>query len=175
MLSDADGPSQDTGQSANGLRPGVRLALDWGKARIGVAACDAEGVLCYPVETVPNNKRALARLTELVRQYRPIELILGLPTDLHGRAGIAAQVMERVAQDLASQIGLPVRLSDERLTTALSARRLRQAGRGGARYREVIDQAAAVAILESSLASERRTGRPTGRLVEPPQDERRPR
>ncbi|MCL1841618.1 MAG: Holliday junction resolvase RuvX [Propionibacteriaceae bacterium] len=152
----------DTG---SGWRPGVRLCLDWGKARVGVAACDPEGLLAYPVETIPNDAHVIERVAQLVDEHRPIELVLGLPTDLRGKVGPAARAMFEVAATLVGKVPVPVRLVDERLTTALAGRGLTAAGQSGRGRRAVIDQAAAVAILQQALDMERRTGLPAGRLA----------
>ncbi|SER54538.1 putative holliday junction resolvase [Propionibacterium cyclohexanicum] len=149
---------------APGWRPGVRLCIDWGKARIGVAACDRDGLLAYPVETVPNNAAALHRLGELAAQYEPLEIVLGMPTDLRGRQGVAATTMLDVAGRIGTALGLNVRLVDERLTTASAARSLALTGHGSRSRRSIIDQAAAVAILEQAIEIEKRTGRPAGNL-----------
>ena len=149
------------------MRGGVRLALDWGRARIGVAACDPAGILAHPVETVANDPRALARIAALVAEYEPIELVLGLPRTLAGTESHAAADIRVAAATLARACpGLPLRLVDERLTTAAATRQLRSAGRDGRRQRRVIDQAAAVGILTSALDTERSTGVPPGELFE---------
>lgn len=148
------------------MRPGVRLALDWGAARIGVAACDPAGTLAYPVETVANNPAALARIRALVDEYQPIELVLGLPRTLAGTESYAAANIRAAAAKLVAALpDLPVRLVDERLSTAAASRQLGQAGRSTRKQRGVIDQAAAVGILESALAQERATGEPAGEAV----------
>jgi putative holliday junction resolvase len=145
--------------TAAGLRPGVRLALDWGEARIGVAACDAGGVLAYPVETVPADRVAIDRLAGLVADHGPIEVILGLPRSLHGGEGPAAERIRRRAVALARRIApVQVRLVDERLTTVTAARTLSGRGRKTRDQRSVIDQVAAVTILEHALDTERQTG-----------------
>lgn len=145
--------------TAAGLRPGVRLALDWGDARIGVAACDAGGVLAYPVETIPADRSALDRLAALVAEHEPVEVILGLPRSLHGGEGPAAKKIRRHAVSLARRIApIQVRLIDERLTTVTAARTLSGRGRKTRDQRSVIDQVAAVTILEHALDTERRTG-----------------
>lgn len=145
------------------MRPGVRLALDWGAARIGVAACDPAGTLAHPVETVPAGPDAIARIRALVAEYEPIEVVLGLPRTLAGTESYAAAAIRSAAADLAAALpGLPLRLVDERLSTAAASRQLGQAGRSTRHQRRVIDQAAAVAILESALAQERATGEPPG-------------
>lgn len=145
------------------MRSGVRLALDWGGARIGVAACDPAGTLAYPVETVPAGPSALARVRALVEEYQPIELVLGFPRTLAGTESHAALAIRTVAAQLAAELpGLPIRLVDERMSTAAAARQLGDAGRSARRQRRIIDQAAAVAILDSALAQERATGEPPG-------------
>ncbi len=147
------------------MRIGVRLALDWGKARIGVAACDREGLIAYPVQTVPAGPQSITAITGLVAEYEPIEIVLGLPRNLAGQHGPAAEAMLEVAATLAEAVGvLPIRLVDERLTTASASRQLAGAGRNTRKQRSVIDQAAAVALLESALTQERNTGRPAGQV-----------
>ncbi len=145
------------------MRTGVRLALDWGKSRIGVAASDRDGLLAFPVETVPAGPAAISRVVALVGEYEPIELILGWPRNLAGEDGPAAQAMLVVAGALATALPqLPLRLVDERLTTATASRQLAGAGRNTRKQRQVIDQAAAVALLDTALQQERNTGQPAG-------------
>lgn len=148
------------------MRRGVRLALDWGRARIGVAASDPDGILAHPVETVAAGPAAIPRIAALVAEYEPLEVVLGLPRNLAGDEGSAAVAIREVAAELATGLpGLPIRLVDERLTTVTAARRLSSAGRNTRRQRSVIDQAAAVALLEETLQHERTTGRPPGELL----------
>ncbi|MEE9965448.1 MAG: Holliday junction resolvase RuvX [Propionicimonas sp.] len=145
------------------MRPGVRLALDWGKARIGVAASDREGLLAFPVETIPAGPGAVARVQALVTEYQPVELLLGLPRNLAGQEGPAAEAMRDVASQLAAAIpDVGLRLVDERMTTVTASRQLSSAGRNTKKQRQVIDQAAAVALLETALQAERNTGAPVG-------------
>ncbi len=155
--------------AGGGFRPGVRIALDWGQARIGVAACDARGTLAYPVETIApasDLETVERRLRALLAEYEPLELVLGLPMHLGGAEGqAAAGVRERAGWLLQRFPGVPVRLVDERLTTVVAARQLRAAGRPAKRQRGVIDQVAAVGILERALEQERTTGRPGGELM----------
>lgn len=149
------------------FRPGVRLALDWGKARIGVAACDAAGVLAYPVTTVAGGPRTQAELQALVEEHEPIEVVVGLPTSLRGREEEAARTIREHASTLAARIApTPVRLVDERMTTVTAARQLHERGRSSRQQRAVIDQAAAVAILNHAIESERAGNQPPGQLLE---------
>jgi len=151
------------------VRRGVRLAVDWGGARIGVAACDPDGVLAYPVRTIVAGPRSLDELRAVAAEYEPIEVVLGLPRTLRGTDGIAAENVRAVAVGVGAATGVPVRLVDERLTTASAAKLLHAAGRNSRQQRRVIDQAAAVALLEQALEYERTTGQPAGESVAGPE------
>ncbi len=152
------------------MSTGVRLALDLGSARIGVAACDREGLLAYPVTTLAAKPEPLTEIRRLVDEYEPTALVVGLPRDLAGRDGIAAQAVRVRAALIAAAVGVPVFLADERMTTATAAARLRAAGHTARSGRSVIDQAAAVAILEGVLDAER-AGRATFERVHGAQEE----
>ena len=128
--------------------------------RIGVAVSDPDGILATPVETVRRDAKHLRRLTALVDEYEAVEVVVGLPRTLADRAGASAQDAIAVADSLAAKIGVPVRLADERLTTVSAARSLRDAGVRAKAQRGVIDQAAAVAILQGWL-DQRRNAAPT--------------
>ncbi|MBK8459566.1 MAG: Holliday junction resolvase RuvX [Micropruina sp.] len=146
-----------------GFRPGIRLALDWGQARIGVAACDRDGLLAYPVETIPARGDVVGRLRVLLAEYEPLEVIVGLPRTLAGVEGFSATLVRDQLTALgAHQWVVPVRLLDERMSTVTASRRLTVAGKSAKSQRGIIDQAAAVAILEQAIASERASGRPAG-------------
>lgn len=131
---------------------GVRIAVDWGKARIGVAASDRDAILAFPVETVQTANRPVQRLAEIVAEYEPVEVIMGLPVALDGTEKIAARDVRQAGHQLAEAISpIPVRWVDERMTTRTAARALYDAGRDARKQRGVIDQVAAVAILEHVL------------------------
>jgi putative holliday junction resolvase len=150
------------------MRQGVRLALDWGDVRIGVAACDRDGVLAYPVGTVRAGADEIAELVALVAEYEPIEILIGFPRSLRGEEGPAAAKARERALRLAQATRTPVRLTDERLTTVTAAQRLSEAGKRTKEQRKIIDAAAAVAILEHALAYEHSRGVPAGELVSAP-------
>ena len=158
------------------MREGVRLALDWGGVRIGVAACDRSAILAFPVTTLSASGDVWGSLASLVADYEPLEVLVGLPVALSGREELAAAQVTGVAREVAARLApVPVRLVDERLSSAAAHRSLASAGRGSRSRRAVIDQAAAVAILEHALTFEQRTGSPPGRLVDAgPSGERRP-
>lgn len=136
---------------------GAVVAVDWGKARIGVAACDAGRILAFPVDTVQNLPKdpaqTLRRLHQVVAEYEPVEVVLGMPIDLRGTEGVAAQAMREVHERLVEVFApTPVTLVDERLTSATAHQKLAQAGKNSRQRRGMIDQMAAVAILEQALA-----------------------
>jgi putative Holliday junction resolvase len=151
------------------MRRGRRLAVDVGDARIGVASCDPDGILATPVETVPGRDvpAALRRLAALVQEYEPIEVVVGLPRSLNGTEGPAAAKARAFARDVAKVIApVPVRLVDERMTTVTAAAGLRASGVKAKKGRSVIDQAAAVIILQNALETERVSGKAPGEGVE---------
>jgi putative holliday junction resolvase len=148
------------------MRHGVRLGVDPGDARIGVARSDPTGFLATPVETVRRGKGDLARIARLVRDEEVVEVVVGLPRSLSGTEGPAAAKSREFAQRLAARIApVPVRLQDERLTTVSAEAMLRSRGKKGAERRAVVDQAAAVLILQHALDTERATGRAPGEIV----------
>ncbi|WP_067475242.1 Holliday junction resolvase RuvX [Nocardia amamiensis] len=139
---------------------GRRIGVDVGSVRIGVAACDPDGILATPVETVPRAKQRhreapapdIGRIAEIVREYEAVEVIVGLPRTLRGEKGTAATLATAFAERLRAAVApVPVRLSDERLTTVTAARALRDSGVRARGQRQVIDQAAAVSILQGWL------------------------
>jgi putative Holliday junction resolvase len=157
--------------TAPGFRTGVRLAVDVGTVRVGVARCDPHGILASPVETVPRGDGDLDRLLALVADHNTIEVLVGLPVAMSGRETASTADARAVAQALANRLAAigdtPVRMVDERLTTVSAQGQLHASGRGTREGRRVIDQVAAVIMLEHALETERRTSRPAGVLVVP--------
>ena len=148
------------------VRKGVRLAVDLGSARIGVARSDPDGWLASPLTTVTRGKGDMARLAELAEANGAIEVIVGLPMTLSGRQGKAALDAQAFARGLALRLApVPVRLLDERFTTVTAHDALRAAGRDSRARRTIVDQAAAAVLLQAALDAERSAGRPAGRLV----------
>ena len=154
------------------MRFGVRLGIDPGDARIGVARSDPSGMLATPVETVRRGTGDLARIAEILAEENAVEVVVGLPRSLSGREGPAAVKVREFALELARRVApVPVRLCDERLTTVSAEAMLRDRGRKGAKRRAVVDQAAAVVILQQALETERARGSVPGELVEVPESE----
>lgn len=143
--------------------------MDVGDARIGVASCDPDGVLATPVETVPGRDvpSAHRRLKAIVEEYEPLEVVVGLPRSLSGGEGPAAAKVRGFAQEMARNIApVGVRLVDERMSTVTATQGLRASGVRSKKGRSVVDQAAAVVILQSALEAERVSGEPPGESVE---------
>jgi putative Holliday junction resolvase len=148
------------------VRTGVRLAVDLGSARVGVARCDPTGLLASPLATITRGRGDVDELAALAAVHDPIEVIIGLPTGLSGREGAAAEAARAFAVSLAARLApVPVRLVDERFTTVIAHEALRQGGRGSRERRPAVDKAAAALILQGALDAERSTGLPAGELV----------
>ena len=147
------------------MRPGVRIAVDWGDVRIGVAACDRDALLAYPLGIVRTGDADIAELAALAAEHQAMEIVVGLPRSLSGAEGPAARKLRERAARLAAVTPVPVRLLDERLTTVTAAGRLRESGKPARRQRTAIDAAAAVVILEEALGYERARQQPPGELV----------
>jgi len=149
------------------LRFGVRLGLDPGDARIGVARSDPSGFLATPVATIPRGGGDLDWIAAIVAEQDTVEVVVGLPRSLSGREGPAATKVREFTAALARRIApVPVRLFDERLTTVSAESLLRERGRKGSRRRAVVDQVAAVVILQHALDTERNAGLAPGEIVE---------
>ncbi|MGA0845667.1 MAG: Holliday junction resolvase RuvX [Luteolibacter sp.] len=128
------------------------MAIDYGQARIGIAATDELGIMAHPVETIPSNAAhgidALDRIVELVAARRIRTLVLGLPLRLDGSEGHAAERVRCFAEKLHACLPeLPIVWVDESFSTTDAAAKLREVGRNARRQKMVIDQAAAVEIL----------------------------
>jgi putative holliday junction resolvase len=141
-------------------RPGRRLGVDFGEVRVGVALSDPTGILATPLLTLNRDRSGgadLDALAALVAEHEVVEVVVGLPRTLAGRHGPAAQAAEEYARTLAKRLGagVPVRLIDERLTTVSAARVLAERGVRGRRQRAVLDQVAAVEILQGWLQARR--------------------
>ncbi|MGV9298596.1 MULTISPECIES: Holliday junction resolvase RuvX [Amycolatopsis] len=134
---------------------GRRLAVDVGSVRVGVALSDPAPVLASPLVTLSRDAKDdsdLDRLADLVTEHEVVEVIVGLPRTLANRQGAAADIAIAYAEQLAGRVGdVPVRLADERLTTVTASRMLSQRGVKGRKQRAVVDQAAAVEILQAWL------------------------
>jgi putative Holliday junction resolvase len=145
---------------------GVRLGLDPGDARIGVASSDPSGILATPLETVARGDGDLDRLAALAVEHGAVCVYVGLPRSMSGGEGPAAGKVRVFARELAGRVHpVPVRLCDERLSTVTAEGQLRAQGRKGKKRRAVVDMAAAVVILQGALERERQSGSRAGEPV----------
>jgi len=150
-----DGP-----ESTPEIEPSARiLALDYGSKSIGLAVSDELGLTAQGLPTLRrSNKRSdLDHLRRLIRQYRVAELVIGLPLRMSGDEGAQARKVQAFAEELRHKFKLPVHLFDERLTSVEANRVLRETEMSIHRRAEVVDQLAAVLILQSFLEFRRAT------------------
>jgi len=155
---------------------GARLGVDVGSVRVGGAVCDPHGQHATPGATgAPTTQAAPAAgdsdveaIAGLVEELAAVGVVVGLPRSLSGDEGPAAARARQYAAVVAARIApVWVRLIDERLTSVDAHRTLRDSGVAGRRQRAVVDQAAAVLILQTALDTERSTGAPPGERVRP--------
>ncbi len=137
------------------LPSGVRLGLDVGTVRVGVAASDPDGRLAFPVATVRRGPTAADEVARLATERSAVVVYVGLPRTLAGNEGPSASDARAFAGEVAERTGLVVRLIDERMSTVTASNELRAAGRDARAQRAVVDQQAAVVILGSALDTER--------------------
>lgn len=158
-----------------GFRRGVRLGVDIGSVRIGMARCDPDGILATPLEKVArgdDDAAAVEGVMALVREYEPLEIVAGQPRSLDGQDRASARVARAFALALARAARpVPVRLVDERLTTVSAHRLLTDAGHSGRRRRGLVDSQAAVLILQQAIEQEKTTGEPAGAVLSPDDQE----
>jgi putative pre-16S rRNA nuclease len=174
-----EGPDGEAADRATVALPrGVRLGVDVGTVRVGLATSDPDGVIATPVETLARGSvrsgedgpsSDLRRIAAEVSERAAGVVYVGLPRHLSGAEGAAAAAVRAYAGDLAEVVApVPVRLVDERMSTVTAHQALHASGRAGRRHRSVVDQVAAVVILQSALEAERARGRRAGERVAVP-------
>jgi putative holliday junction resolvase len=154
---------------------GPRLGVDVGSVRVGLAASDPDGLIATPVETLARDTRKpvagqlskdIAEIVREVRERRAQCVYVGLPRHLSGAEGASSEAARAYAVWLAQAVApVMVRMVDERMSTVSAHQALQASGRSGRRHRQVVDQAAAVVILQYALDAERATGRRPGEPV----------
>jgi len=129
------------------------LAVDWGERRIGLAVSDPTGAIAtaLPTLTVGGRDEAVGRVAAVARETEAERIVVGLPLRMSGERGEAALAAERFAEALKRRTEIPVHTYDERLTSALSQRRLHEQGVRTGHAKGMVDAGAAVALLESYL------------------------
>ncbi|MEX5707236.1 Holliday junction resolvase RuvX [Parafrankia sp. FMc6] len=159
----AAGSDSAAGGQADAGR-GVRIGVDVGSVRVGVAVSDPDGLLAVPVTTLRRDvsRRGFAdvdELADIVRDRHAVEVVVGLPRHLSGREGEAVRLARRYAEVLSARVApVPVRLVDERLTTVVAHRRMAERGLRSRARRDLVDQEAAVQILQHHLDVRRARG-----------------
>ncbi|MDB4891092.1 MAG: Holliday junction resolvase [Gemmatimonadetes bacterium] len=136
------------------MKPGRWMSIDWGERRIGLAISDPTGTIASPAGVIERRKGKRAPIAELVRRATALEalgIIMGLPLDGEGDDTPRSIECRRVAAELARRTGLPVALLDERFTTAVALRAVRDMG-GSTRDRKGdVDALAATVLLQQAM------------------------
>ena len=147
---------------------GRSLALDIGEARIGVAVCDPDGIVCTPLHAITRTDvgEDIAKVVAIARREGAERIVAGLPLTMAGRRGTQAQAVLRFCSELRNRSSLPVDTWDERLTTVEAEARLREAGVQPSRDRARLDSAAAALTLEAYLAARKHRDEMRGRRPE---------
>lgn len=153
------------------LPRGTRLGVDVGDVRVGLARSDLDGLIATPIETL-RRETAVQDIISWANSEDARAIMVGLPRGLDGREGAAAAKARAFAQELVTALHTAgseatVHLVDERLTTVSAHRAMHASGRKGRKHRQVVDQVAAVMILQDALEIERRTGARAGEQVSP--------
>ena len=127
------------------------LGLDVGAKRIGVAISDLLGITAQGLQTLQRQNKRLdfAQLERVIREHQVAEIVMGLPLRMSGAEGVQAEKMQAFAEEIRRRFKLPVHLWDERLTSAQANRLLRETDMSIKRRGAVVDQMAAVLILQS--------------------------
>lgn len=163
--------------SHNEIEPvtGVRLAIDVGQARVGVAATDPSGILASPVTTLKRDHKQLRDISKclsIAEERNATRIYVGEPINLRGQDTASTTDARNYAEQLAKKLAqagksIDVVMIDERLSTASASRQMSMMGRSTRKQRSVIDQAAAVEILEHALDMEKLRGTVTGEKIYP--------
>lgn len=146
------------------MKSGRRIGFDFGEKRIGVATTDLESILVSPHATILNDEKLLVKLTEIFNEFEPVYVVVGNPMHLSGLNSAKSKQANEFANLIRSIFSGPIYLVDERLSTSNAYSQMRDSGKSERESKSVIDQIAAVNILESALLSEK-AGNPIGELI----------
>jgi putative Holliday junction resolvase len=148
------------------MKPGRRIAFDYGDVRIGVAITDVSGILATPLPFIPNlDETIVDQLTALYKEYEPIYTAIGFPLHLSGKHSDKSETVSKFSEQVSEVTKNPIYFIDERLTTVSAGRTLREAGLNSKSAKSEIDSMAAAAILDSALNQERIQGEPMNRFI----------
>jgi putative Holliday junction resolvase len=135
---------------------GRRLGIDYGQARVGIAICDIDGMVATPLITLKNDKTLFAKLEALIIEHNIVGIFLGKPKHLSGVEGASVELVSQFAQRCDESFSLPITYVDERLTSGGAEKLLKSAGKNSKETKGLIDQLAAVAILDLGIQIEKR-------------------
>ena len=139
------------------MQRGRRIAFDYGDVRIGVAASDADSIICSPIATLKSSDKSLLKsITEIFLDIQPVQIFVGRPALMSGKDGAATDKAVAFADLLRGITDVEVIMVDERLSTVSAARNLRESGKNAKASKDSIDMAAAVGILEFAIDLEKR-------------------
>ncbi|MEY4444716.1 MAG: hypothetical protein RL301_795 [Actinomycetota bacterium] len=134
---------------------GRRFGIDYGAARIGIAVCDSDGLVATPVTTLQNDKDFFENFRRLQSEYSAVGIYLGRPKQLSGQVGTIQGEIDEFADKLVKEFNLPISWVDERLTSSGASQALRERGLDSKSSKGLVDQLAAVSILELGIALEK--------------------
>ncbi|MDF2049028.1 Holliday junction resolvase RuvX [Arthrobacter sp. Cr_A7] len=162
--------------AAGGYPQGVKLGVDVGTVRVGVAICDRDSILATPYKTLDRNARKnsdVRVIAKLAEELEAVQVIVGLPRTMkgeeHSSARMATEYAMLVATELAARgLTVPVNLVDERLSSVTAHRSLHEAGMSSRNHRKVVDQVAAAGILQHAIDMQKARGADVGSRVTPP-------
>ena len=135
---------------------GRRLGIDYGATRIGIAICDADGLVSTPLTTLKNDRKIFHELSTIIDENCIVGIYLGQPKHLSGVEGATVESVAAFGERLSQSFGLPVKYVDERLTSSAAEKRLKASGKSARESKGLIDQLAAVSILELGITLEKR-------------------
>jgi putative Holliday junction resolvase len=148
------------------MKPGRRIAFDYGDVRIGVAITDVSGILATPLQFIANlDESLIEQLTTLYKEYEPIYTAIGFPLHLSGKHSDKSETVSKFSEKVSEVTENPIYFIDERLTTVSAGRTLREAGLNSKSAKSEIDSMAAAAILDAALNQERIQGEPMNRYI----------
>jgi len=136
------------------LRRGRRIGIDFGDVRVGVAITDLDAILSSPLLTLKNDEDLFNRITQLIEEHDPIYIAIGVPLHLSGDGSSKSKKVQEFAKELRALFKIDIFLIDERLTTKSAQDQLRDVGIGRRDSKGIIDQVAAVNILNQALSLE---------------------
>ena len=140
------------------MKFGRRFGIDFGVARIGIAICDPEGLVATPLTTLANDNNFWIEFRKLQNEYNATGVYLGNPKQLSGKSGTIESIVSDFAERVAIEIGLPVTMVDERLSSKAAENKLHEMGISEKESRGLVDQIAAAGILELGISLEKKNG-----------------